>query len=127
MPAFHDGYDGLLYPWLVNAADLDVGASTGKRTCTDLFRVAQYRKIGVVSRKDELDALLERPYQLDDILKNGLVVQVVFGLVNDDYIVVALAQNEEDQCGSPLPQRMIAQLLSVILDSEDVWHLPGEQ
>lgn len=97
MPAFHDGYDGLLNPRLVNATDLDVGASTGKRTRAYLFRIAQYREIGVVCRKDELDTPLKRPYQLDDIFKDGLVVQVIFRLVNDDYIVVALAQNEEDQ------------------------------
>ena len=64
MPAFHDGHDGLLNLWLVNAANLDVGASPGERTCTHLFRVAQYGEVGVVCREDELDALLESPISL---------------------------------------------------------------
>ncbi len=98
MPAFHYGYDGLLNPWLVNAPYQDVGASPCKRTRAHLFSVSEYREIGVVCCKNKLDALLKRPYQLDDILKNGLVVQIVFRLVNDDYIIVALAQDEEDQC-----------------------------
>ena len=35
---------------------------------------------------------------INDILKDGLVVQVIFRLVNDDYIVVALTKDEKDQC-----------------------------
>jgi hypothetical protein len=89
--AFHYGYDGLLYPWFVNASNLDVRTSTGKRTCAYLFRITQYGKVGVVCCKDELNSPLKRPYQLNDVLKDCLVVQIIFRLVNNNYIIVALA------------------------------------
>jgi len=41
--------------------------------------------------KDELGLLFKEAYQLDDILKNSLVVEVVFWLVNQYNIIVMLA------------------------------------
>lgn len=91
MPAFHDGYDGLLYPRFINAPSMDIGASTGKRARAYLFRVAQYREVGVVCREDKLDSLLKRSHQFNNVLKDGLGVQVIFRLVDNDYIIITLA------------------------------------
>src|ERR1035438_2690085 len=109
MTAHHDRHDGLLNTGFVNATNLDVGTSGGKRARTHLLRIAENREIGVVGCKDELDALLKSPYQLNDVLKDRLVVQVVFRLVYDDNVVIPLAQNKENQGGRPLAKRVLPQ------------------
>ncbi|MCY1546995.1 hypothetical protein D9M68_830260 [compost metagenome] len=62
-----------------------------------LLCITQYRKIGVVRGEDELGLRFHPTKQLNHIVVDGLVVQIVFGLVDDDGVVLPLAEDIEQQ------------------------------
>ncbi len=48
--------------------------------------------------EDELRVRFDLPDQLDHVFVNGLIVQVVFRLVDDNDIVLPLTQDKENKC-----------------------------
>ena len=60
----------------------------------DLFGITENGDVRIMGCKEELRFRLQPPNELDDILKNGLIVEVILGLVNHDHVVIPLAQHE---------------------------------
>ena len=52
--------------------------------------------------KNELRFGLQPPNKLDHIFVDSLVVEVILWLVNDDHIVISLAEHEQNQSGRTL-------------------------
>ncbi len=77
--------------------------------------------------EDELGVRFHLTQQLDHIVVDGLVVQIIFRLVDDDHVVLALAEDIQQQGRSALPERMVLQFLAAITDHEAVGHLPGDE
>ncbi|VDL24083.1 hypothetical protein BANRA_01971 [Escherichia coli] len=77
--------------------------------------------------EDELGVRFHLAQQFDHIVVDGLVVQIVFRLVDDDHVVLALAEYVQQQRGSTLPERVVLELLAAIADDEAVGHLTGDE
>ena len=59
-----------------------------------MLRIPKYWEVGVMCGEDKLRFGLEPADEFDHIFVNGLIVQVVFRLIDDDEVVFLLAQDE---------------------------------
>src|SRR5216683_2787989 len=88
--AFHDADDLALARLGVDTARMHgnlpiLGVARGDR-----FRVAEHRKIRVVSREDKLVLCLDPAQKLDDLFVNGLAVEIIFGLIDEQQVIFFL-------------------------------------
>src|SRR6266567_8636465 len=127
LSAFHYGHNRFLNLRLVNASYPHVRVATRERTCAHLLGIAQDREVGVLRRENKLDVSFQHPDELDHVLEDGLVVQIVFRLIDEDHVIVPLTQNEQNERRSPLPQRVVPQFLALVLNSEKTRNLPSQK
>ena len=87
--AFHDLDDVLLIVSGVDAAGSKMQFVLEVPAAEDLLAIAQDRNIGVVGGKNELRFVLALQQGFHYLLVDGLAIQIVLRLVNDDEVIVA--------------------------------------
>ena len=89
--------------------------------------ITENGEVSVVRGENELSVALQFPDALDHFLVDGLAVQIVFRLIDQNKIMLFLAQEEQHHGGRTLTEGMRPQGASVIGDLVGVRHLIGEK
>src|SRR5690348_13219276 len=86
----HDADNLFLKVRAVDASHLRLNRIVAVGARNYLLGIAQNWNVRVMSRKDELHCGLELSDQLDDVLVDGLVVEIVLRLIDDYHVAVSL-------------------------------------
>lgn len=91
----HHRNDVLLNKRGIHASTGSLDPAAGVFKGTDILCVTQYRDVGIVSGKDKLGAGFYRPDDFYHVVINRLIVQVIFGLIDDHHIIILLVQDKQ--------------------------------
>ena len=115
--AFEHIQDMLVDDWILDGA-ARVGNTIAilaiDRGMNNLFGVANDRNVGIMGYHDDLPPVLHRADHWNEQMVDGLVVEIFFGLINNDRLIILIDQQIEHKKERPaLPRRRLGQILAV--------------